>query len=50
MTQFLSKLTRVSDNATFKDSASFWVVFAFVLCIIFYAQIVTMIVMLARAV
>lgn len=50
MAQFLSKLSRVSDNATIKDVVSFWVVFAFVLCIIFFAQIVTMIVMLARVV
>lgn len=49
MARFLSKLARVSDNATFHDILSFWTVVAFILGVMFFAQVVTVAMMIARA-
>jgi|GEM_PF-2167684 len=49
MAQFLSKLARVSNNATFHDILSLWVVVAFFLGVMFYAEVAAIAVMVARA-
>lgn len=49
MSTFLSKLARVSDNATIADALSFWTAFAFVLGIMFAAEIAVIAVMVVRA-
>ncbi|MCQ9148346.1 MULTISPECIES: hypothetical protein [Brucella/Ochrobactrum group] len=49
MTRFLSKLVRVSDNATFHDILSFWTVVAFILGVMFFAQVAAIAVMIVRA-
>lgn len=49
MSAFLSKLARVSDNATITDAFSFWTAFAFILGVVFSAEVATIAIMVARA-
>ncbi|PYE87536.1 hypothetical protein [Phyllobacterium leguminum] len=49
MSAFLSKLTSVSDRGSLLDALSFWAVIAFVLGVMFYAEIAAIAVMVARA-
>ena len=49
MIRFLSKLVRVSDNATFFDALAFWFVLAFCLGVMFCAQVAAIVIMVVRA-
>nr|WP_278520401.1 hypothetical protein [Brucella anthropi] len=49
MTRFLSKLARVSDNASFHHALFFWTVVAFILGVTFSAQVAAIVIMIVRA-
>ncbi len=49
MSAFLTKLARISDNATITEALSFWTSFAFILGVVFAAEVATIAVMVARA-
>lgn len=48
MARFLSKLSRISNNGLLYDLASLWCAAAFILGVMFLAEVVTFAVLVAR--